>query len=172
MIDNTKIEIWKEVDGFNGDYLISNFGNLKSRKYNKEKLLSLTPNLYGYIEKQLYKESRYYTKKIHRLVAEAFIPNLNNLPQVNHIDGNKQNNCVSNLEWCTSLENVHHRYEVLHKFRSSDKKVICVETNIVYDSITKASNDTNIDKSSIGRVCNGVRKTAGGFHWRFCDELY
>lgn len=165
-------EEWKEIDGFDGDYWISNYGRLKSCKYNKNIILSLKPNKHGYVEKQLFKDNQYYSKRIHRLVAIAFMPNPNNLPEVNHKDGNKQNNRVDNLEWCTPLENVHHRYEVLNKYKSSDKKVICIETNIIYDSITKASKSTNIHSSSISNVCHGKRKTAGGFHWRFYDELY
>lgn len=164
-------EMWKDIPGFNGAYQISNYGRLKSYKQHKERLMSLHPNRYGYVEKQLYKNNKYINKKIHRLVAEAFIPNPDNLPEVNHKDGNKQNNCVNNLEWCTPKENNWHRYHVLHKCWSSDKRVLCVETEVIYSSITSASQATNIDGGSISKVCHNKRKTAGGFHWRFEDEL-
>ena len=164
-------EIWADIPEFEGVYQISNYGRLKSYKQGKEKVLSLSPNKHGYIEKQLYKHSKYTNKKIHRLVAEAFIPNPNNLPEVNHKDGNKQNNTVENLEWCTTKENNWHRYNVLNKWWSSDKRVICVETGVIYNSITSAAQDTDIDHGGISKVCHNKRKSAGGFRWRFCDEL-
>ena len=164
-------EIWKDIPNYEGLYQISNYGRIKSYKQHNARLMSLSPNRYGYVEKQLYKNNKYESKRIHRLVAEAFIPNPNNLPEVNHKDGNKQNNTVHNLEWCTTKENNWHRYNVLHKTWSSDKKVICVETEVIYKNITSAAQETNIDGSSIGRVCSGKRKTAGGFHWRYYNEL-
>lgn len=163
-------EIWSDIVGYENMYQISNYGRLKSFKP-KEKILSLSPNKNGYIEKQLYKKGKYKSKKIHRLVAEAFIPNPNNLPEVNHKDGDKTNNCVNNLEWVTTKQNNWHRYNVLRKTWSSDKRVVCIETGKIYNSITIASKDTNINDGSISKVCHNKRKTAGGYHWRFYDEL-
>lgn len=114
-------EIWKDISGFEGKYQISNLGRVKSlsrfRVYGKtasgitkEIILKLsTPkSQYGYAVLSFWVNARVKTFKVHRLVAEAFIPNPENKPQVNHIDSNRSNNHVSNLEWVTSRENTSH----------------------------------------------------------------
>ena len=93
-------EIWKCVNGYE-EYLVSNYGNIKSRKYGKEKMLSFTKDKDGYYKVKLYKNKKCKVAYIHRLVAETFIDNPNNYNVVNHIDENKQNNNVKNLEWCS-----------------------------------------------------------------------
>ena len=98
-------EIWKDIRGYEGKYQVSNIGNVRSLNYRgvkgKVKRLKTECNNCGYILVFLYKECKPKGYSVHRLVAEAFIPNPNNLPQVNHKDENKANNCVWNLEWCT-----------------------------------------------------------------------
>lgn len=109
-------EIWKDIPNYQGFYQISNFGNVKSlcfgarniKKSNKQKLLKSSPSNCGYYKVELYKDGKSKMFYVHRLVANAFIPNPDNKPQVNHIDGNKANNSVSNLEWCTHSENQRH----------------------------------------------------------------
>lgn len=103
-----KTEIWKEINGY-PNYQISNFGNVKSLKNNKILKFSLEQ----YKRCSLYKEGKRKTFRVHRLVANAFIPNPNNYKTVNHIDGNKYNNCVDNLEWCTLSYNIKHSYDML-----------------------------------------------------------
>ncbi len=95
------MEIWKHIAGYEGLYWVSNLGRVK----NAEKVLKLTPNKKGYQRVGLHKNGKIKTVYVHRLVAEAFVPNNNNLPQVNHKDENKSNNNADNLEWCTSLYN-------------------------------------------------------------------
>ena len=111
-------EIWKDIKGYEGLYQVSNLGRVKSFNYmntGKEKIK--TPTLQkkytmkqgGYLQTTLYKNNKSKTVLVHRLVAEAFIPNPDNLPQVNHKDYNKTNNCVENLEWCSAKYNSNHK---------------------------------------------------------------
>lgn len=106
-------EIWKPIRSFENRYEVSNFGNVYSIKRNK--LLVQTPSYQdyrGYNQVCLFGEDqKKHTKLVHKLVAEAFIPNPNNLPQINHINGNKFDNRVDNLEWCTASYNTKHAYD-------------------------------------------------------------
>lgn len=99
------IEIWKPIKNFKNKYYVSDTGLIKN---NKDKLLTPRPNKKGYLRVDLWKNNKKKHYRVHRLVAMAFIPNPQNKPQVNHKDGNKQNNCVDNLEWCTNEENRKH----------------------------------------------------------------
>ena len=104
-------EIWKDIKGYEGHYKVSNLGNVKSFKYGKETLLKRRLTDRGYDTAMLYDKGKQKCFKIHRLVAQAFIPNLENKSEVNHIDGNKLNNSVDNLEWCTHKENITHGFK-------------------------------------------------------------
>ena len=105
------MEEWKNVIGYEGLYEVSNKGNVRNVRRNT--LLKLSKNYYGYIQVWLYKNGIRTGFKVHRLVAQAFIPNPDNLPQINHKDEDKLNNCVENLEWCSNEYNVNygHRTE-------------------------------------------------------------
>ena len=98
------IEEWKAVPGYEGLYEVSNKGNVRNVRRNK--LLRLSKTKYGYIQVYLYKNGIKTGLTVHRLVAEAFLPNPNNLPQVNHKDEDKTNNNVDNLEWCDAKYNM------------------------------------------------------------------
>lgn len=195
-------EIWKDIEGYEGLYQISNYGRIKSlEKYiksgiknskkvkRKEKILKIQENRYGYNYVNLSKNSEHKYKTIHRLVAQAFIPNPQNKPQVNHIDGDKTNNCISNLEWCTSSENEIHAYKFLNKHKNNGNKgkfgkenakakvVLQIDkyTNKIlnkYYGISEAERKTGISNQSISKCCLKRKGyfTAGGFKWRYADE--
>ena len=118
-------EIWKPIKGYEGIYEISNFGRgVKSldRHWSPgEKILQSTFSEDGYLQINLYKDKIHRNIKIHRLVAETFIPNLNNYPQINHKNGIKTDNRVENLEWCTHQENIDHVFEIGKRKRKQTK---------------------------------------------------
>lgn len=119
-----KDEVWLPVKGYEGLYEISNYGRVKSlpkirgRALSEEKLLK-TRITNGYVMVGLRKNGKLFNASVHRLIAQAFIPNPECKPQINHIDGNKQNNSVNNLEWCTASENTIHAYAKGLKTRES-----------------------------------------------------
>lgn len=103
---------------------------------------------------------------VHRLIAKAFIDNKSNLPEVNHIDGNKANNNVENLEWVTTSENqLHSRYSLGNQTGFHDVPIVCIETGKTYKSTRDAWRATGVGYSHISECANGKRKTAGGYHW-------
>lgn len=108
-------EEWREVAGSDGLYLISNLGNLRRVEYVSrkgdivpERQIAYYVNSQGYIATKIKINGKFKTKSAHRLIAEAFIPNPDNKPQINHIDNNRKNNSIENLEWVTAKENIHH----------------------------------------------------------------
>ncbi|WP_405101481.1 NUMOD4 domain-containing protein [Oceanobacillus sp. FSL H7-0719] len=113
-----KGKIWKDIKGYEGLYQVSKWGRVKSLKrknlagtYMKERMFDVYPNNQGYYMVKLSKEGKGRDVSVHRLVAETFIPNPDNKPQVNHIDGNPMNNKVTNLEWVTPQENIDHAWD-------------------------------------------------------------
>lgn len=160
-------EIWKRIKDF-PDYEISNWGRVKSYKRDKinGRILKTPPGNNGYAQVNIYNPDSKKMKHfhIHRLVAESFIPNPENKEHVNHIDENKLNNYVGNLNWMTPKENNNHG---THNEKIS-KKVRCLETGKIYCSGWEAYRQTGI--SHIHCACNGDRKTAGGFHWEYVSN--
>lgn len=143
----------KDIKGYEGLYAITSCGKVWS--YRNEKFLVPSYNR-GYQKVCLCKNGDQKTFPIHKLVAEAYIPNPNNYETIDHIDGNKDHNYVGNLQWMTSEDNVR---------KAKSLKVKCIETNQVFDSMTTAAKEMGLQKSGISRVCLGKQKTTGGYHW-------
>lgn len=160
-------EIWKVIPECDNFYEVSNFGRVRSYKNSSRGKRTIPIEIHGL--KGLYKTVSINgkTKYMHRLVAEAFIPNPNNLPVVNHINGNKLDNRAENLEWTTYSGNIQH---ALHSgLMGKCKKVICIETREVYMSITDLG--LNFNKSE-SWASNMVKKgTYKGKKYKILEEL-
>lgn len=158
-------EIWRDVKGYEGLYQVSNLGEVRSLPrngtINKIRIIKKFTDKYGYLYVSLNKCNQKKKKKLHRLIAEAFIPNPNNYPVVNHIDENKKNNNIDNLEWCSV------KYNQNYSNYKTFKKVKCLNTGKMYDSIKKASEDNGLDSSGISKVCKGIRKSVGGLQFEY-----
>lgn len=186
------LEVWKDIPNYEGLYQISNLGNVKSlcfgarniKKSNIVKLLHQSRNNLGYHKVQLYKDGKSKMFYVHRLVAMSFIPNPDNKPQINHKDGNKDNNTIDNLEWVTSKENLRHAVETGLRQPSQMKgrtgklnkmsKIIYqydMDGNYIatHYGISEAARTLNCNTSTIGECLRGKNKTACGFLWKYAD---
>ena len=169
------MEEWKDIKGYEGLYQISNTGLVKrilSIKCKTERILQQGTQKTGYNYVNLSKNNKTCTKRVHRLVAEAFIPNPLCFSEVNHKDEDKSNNNVENLEWCTREYNLNYGARSKKFSRTRGKAVQCIETKHIYSSARSASRDTGIYQSSISRCCNKEYgfKTAGGYHWEYVKK--
>lgn len=172
------MEVWKPIPGFEGLYEVSNHGRIKSlhkvrrtgrtgttiRVYPEIILKATMAGKSNYLLVQLRKNSRSIWLSVHRIVASVFVPNPNNLPQVNHEDGNKLNNCCENLTWCTASDNIRHALKIgkiKHAFgmdgirNPSSKKVIDTATGKVYDTIIAAAKDSGYSVRSLYHQLDG-----------------
>lgn len=170
-------EEWKIIDGFER-YQVSNLGRVKSYAQNKSgRFLTLSTDHKGYKVVSLYDNNgNRKTIKVHRLVATAFLFNPNNLPEVNHKDENKTNNCVNNLEWCTCEYNILYGTKIERTAESNrccittSKKVYSIDSNgnvEHFDSIGEASRVTGLAHNNIVRALKGRCKTCGRKKWYY-----
>ena len=144
----------KDIKGYEGLYAVTSCGKIWSYKSNK--FLKPKKTEYGYYTVNLYKNEGYKTRYIHRLVAEAYIPNPDNYDTVDHIDGIKEHNYINNLQWMTREDNIS---------KMSSKKVKNLDTGEVFDSITKAAESINVCREAVGKVLRRGYGTSGGYHW-------
>ena len=166
------IEEWRKVKG-TPTVEVSSFGRVRSigTKTYPAHIYKQTSSMWGYPRVHINVNGKNKNMTVHRLVAEAFIPNPENKPQINHIDGDKTNNNVKSLEWCTASENAKHREKVIwagkHLGGKKNKKVLCAETGEVFRCVHDASEKVT------GRRTNEVSKAiktggkCGNLHWKF-----
>lgn len=187
-----KDEIWKDIKGYEGYYQVSTLGNVRSctrtitRKsklgntYNavlKGKILPISLDGSGYPKVNLNKDSKHKNKHIHRLVAETFIDNSNptTLTEVNHIDENKLNNSVDNLEWCDRKYNNHHSLitETLNEAKKKSVLQFSKSGELLreFSGVREAARELGLKTHKhISECCNGKAKTAGGYYWKWKDS--
>ena len=164
-------EIWRDIVGYEGKYQVSNWGRIKSLNYHstgKEKILKEDINQWGYHRVHLFKNNKSKSFSVNKLVAYTFInfvPQLNEVYEVNHKDEDKDNNSLDNLEIITKKANILYGTGRDRQAKSKSKKVICIETGVIYNSLKEAKEQTGIN--NIYNVCNGKAKTAGGYHWQY-----
>ena len=175
------IEEWKDIQGYEGLYQISNLGRVKSlARYKKnnlgsksligETILKQAKSNRGYLRIHLCKNAHKKAFSVHRLVADAFVPNPNNFTEVNHKDENKENNYADNLEWCDSNYNIN--YGTHNKRLSITKGCVVQAFNqngdfvMEFHSMGEAQRETGISQQNISRCVNGKCQTAGGYVWK------
>lgn len=171
-------EIWKDIQNYNGLYQISNLGKIRNKS---NKIMHTKPSKDGYVRILLCKDGKYKSHYVHILVAKAFIPNPTNKAEVNHIDANKSNNCVSNLEWVTRSENHYHAVKMglkpicptIGKFgkdNPTSKPVYqySLDGSFIkkWDCRSDAAIFYNCNPNSISRCIYGYRKTCKGYIWK------
>ena len=167
------IEIFKDIKDYEGLYQVTNFGNVWSLNYRntgRAELMTPVEDTYGYLHVELWKNGGRKKCKVHRLVAQTFIPNPDNLPQVNHIDEDKTNNRVENLEWKTPKGNMNHgtRNERIAKALSKPVLQLSLSGELIreWPSISECGRN-GFDIGNICECCNGKRKTHKGFLWEY-----
>ena len=181
VIENTNSrkqpEEWKPIPGYEGLYEVSNYGRVRSFKWSSNgKILSPGKDGSGYLFVTLCKDGKTKLRRMHRLVAEAFIPNPNNLPLVNHMDECKKNNYFGNLEWCSPAYNNSYGTRMERVVEKISKPVVQLDKkgNFIseFESLREASRRTGIADENICRCCNHKpgRYSAGGFIWIYKDE--
>lgn len=187
-------EVWKDIPGYEGLYKVSNLGRVKhlptqqspgTGKYARQERIC-TPHLMnmGYWVVDLYKNNRRKTMLVHRLVALAFIPNPNNFSCINHLDSNRANPNVENLEWCTASHNAKHSYDTNNrrekmnwkhgKDNEKSKAVLMLDKESGkilrrFDSIMDVERELNIKNCNICSCLKGRHKTAGGYKWIYAE---
>lgn len=166
-------EVWKDINGYEGRYQISNLGRVKSF-LRTEKILKLSYDRNKYLLVWLCKNGKQTVKKVHRLVGQYFIPNPDNLPCINHKDENPSNNEITNLEWCTYKYNNNYGTAKERKSKTLGKPVNQLSlsgeiVNTFYAAI-EAQRRTGVANSLIIACCLGKRKTAGGYIWEYAQQ--
>ena len=157
----------KDIIGYENLYAVTEDGRVWS--YRSQKFLKLTLNKDGYLYVSLSKNGMKTARRVHRLVAEAFIPNPEGKPEVNHKNEDKTKNCVDNLEWVTRKENCNYGTRNARSAKKRSKSIYCVELDRTFDGIRAAARELNLSQSHITECCKGTRKTCGGYHFTYSE---
>lgn len=161
-------EVWKDVPGYGGRYQASNLGRIKSKERG---ILSPFLNRDGYLVATVQRDGRRHRTGAHRLIASTFIPNPENKPQINHKNGIRTDNRPENLEWVTCSENNLHRRRVLKGGGGRARRPVrCLDTGVVYPSITEAAEATCAGLEKILLCCQGKRNHTHGLRWAYEEE--
>lgn len=165
------MKIWKDIEGYEGLYQVNQFGEVKSLPkqiglgyMTKEKILKPRLQNSGYLTVNLSKDGKGLNKTVHRLVAEAFIPNPEELPEIDHIDGDKTNNMVENLQWISHVENNRKKTTGI----GIPKRVENVETGEIFETMTAAANEYGVSKTAISHAAKTGGRSAS-YHWRVVE---
>lgn len=187
-------EIWKDIEGYEGLYRVSNLGRVLSVRFGPKtnsvpikpapRIMRQSRSSSGYLHVQLYKDGESSTKLVHILVARTFIPNPENKREVNHLDGDKSNNCVDNLEWSTRSENQRHAIKMGLRLASPgigrlgaknplSKSVFQFSLNGKFirrwDSSYEAAMECGFNRDGIRHCAAGRCKTSQGYVWRYAE---
>ena len=188
-IKEEEIELWKDIPLYE-NYQVSSLGNVKSLKFGKEKMMKQSISNNGYCQVHLCKEGKSKTYLVHRLVAQAFLDNSDNLPQVNHKDENKQNNTIENLEYCTAKYNINYGDSLKKRIRTNVKNGIYDKIGKInkknfskpinqytkegifikkWDCIMDVQRELGFDNRQISNCLKHRQKTAKGYVWQYAD---
>ena len=158
----------KDIEGFEGEYAVTKDGRVWS--YRTKKFLKPKVDSQGYLSVNLSRKGKKFSRTIHRLVATAYIPNPNNLPQVGHLDEIRTHSWADNLCWCTASENINYGTRNKKVSKKMSTPVLCVELETVFPSIKIAAKELQLDASHICKCCKNTNRRTGGYHFRRIEK--
>ena len=158
----------RDIKGYEGLYAVTSCGKIYS--YKRKAFLRPGKNSRGYLCVNLSKNGKSKTYYLHRLVVETYIPNPENKLEINHKDENKTNNCVNNLEWISHKDNCNFGTRNERSGKARRKKVVCIETQEIFNSLTEAGKAINRSESNISQCLKGIINTCAGYHWAYYNE--
>lgn len=177
-------EEWRDIEGYEGMYQISNAGRVKSFKYKSPRIMKPHYDKRGYGRLILRKDGRDVPNLVHRLVARAFISNPYDLPEVNHKDENPRNNLSTNLEWCDKKYNNNYGTKIARGVANRDSKAIGEKNSLTvlqysldgellkeWESANVCKKELGYDNSAIAKCCRGNTKTSYGYVWKYKEEV-
>lgn len=167
----TSFEEWRHVSGYEGTYQVSSWGRV--RRLSRPLFRQLKPYAHGagYLQVSLCKDGVRAKRLVHRMVAEAFLPNPESLPQVNHINGIKTDNSAANLEWCTNQGNaIHNAYVLRNESTIPKRPVVCLDTGQRYASVSAAARAVGGCSQDVAKCCLGQRARHKGLRWAYAEE--
>lgn len=169
-------EIWKDIEGYEGRYMVSNLGRVKSMKYRHHNKVEILKEdfKFGYKRVCLFnKDGKRKRMRVHRIVAKAFVPNPNNYSIINHKDENKENNRADNLEWCTQKYNINYGTRTERASAKIRKSIIQMnkDNKVIkqYSSIAEVERELKFNRSNIIACAKGRINYAYGYKWKYCN---